>query len=334
MNKEAFLKIFSGASAQERKIMLRNPKNRALIAGTGANVTMYCGTISSGKTIRQKLSQIYVGLIERLNSRTGAHEGYGATGGLAETISANKFYSLSLKARKILINHIDNIILDENNQPRLTTNQQLINQNNLMREVNEELGNLGIYNAKIDFSNLEQLNTDGVTDDNYAINIWKGQGNVLAITPQCYRLRVTEEFLEDLHQKSLALPHEVNSEAKSFIKMPIFEALGRFGKRTGKELSEDGRDMCNDYRYPHEWLQSWKIATDALNKASPLMVRLATEVQNSVNYPLSFTKAAHMMDKDLNYIAEALEVSPRTIQTMENNFSTAYLARTKENRQR
>lgn len=172
-----------------------------------------------------------------------------------------------------------------------------ISRNTVKRESFEELGNLGIYDFPIDVDKMKPLDMSEVRDDNYAINIWNGYGQVWAVTPYCYRLEVPESMLDRLHEASLCQKHEKNSEARSYLKMTLFDALPRYGKRSGEVLSADGRDMTYDYRYPHEWLVSWKIAAEALNGEPKDLLLLAAEVQKTSEHRSALPPRPKTWDK-------------------------------------
>ena len=309
---------------EKRAEILSAEENRRLIYNSGANVTLYAGQIQDGKNFQEKLGNIYLGLIERKNAKTGRREGIGALGGLSERISDEEFNQLDVAQQAELIGLKDDVIKGEDNLPYHTTDINIISRNTVKRESFEELGNLGIYDNPIDVAAMKPLDMSAVRDDNYAINIWNGFGQVWAVTPYCYRLEVSDNLLSKLHSQSLENQQEQNSEAQSYLKMPLFEALPRFGKQDGAVLSEDGRDMEYDYRYPHEWLVSWKIAADVLHNDPKSILNLATEVQTSANHQISFSKAAKAMGQNLDFVAQALELPPETVRQMEGNFQLTH----------
>lgn len=309
---------------EKRAEILSAEENRRLIYNSGANVTLYAGQIQDGKNFQEKLGNIYLGLIERKNAKTGRREGIGALGGLSERISDEEFNQLDVAQQAELIGLKDDVIKGEDNLPYHTSDINIISRNTVKRESFEELGNLGIYDNPIDVAAMKPLDMSAVRDDNYAINIWNGFGQVWAVTPYCYRLEVSDNLLSKLHSQSLENLQELNSEAQSYLKMPLFETLPRFGKQDGAVLSEDGRDMEYDYRYPHEWLVSWKIAADILHNDPKSMLNLATEVQTSANHQISFSKAAKAMGQNLDFVAQALELPPETVRQMEGNFQLTH----------
>lgn len=121
----------------------------------------------------------------------------------------------------------------------------------------EELGNLGIYDFKLPAAAFEAADVPGACDDNFAVNRWNGEGHVWAVTPRCFLLKTDARTLERLQGLSEKGRREAFSEARGFCKIRLTEALSRFGKKGGAEVSEDGRDMASDYRYPHEWMVLW-----------------------------------------------------------------------------
>ena len=318
--KELLEALRNAPKGSARAEILRIKANRDLIFNSGANVTLISGKISEGKSYKEKFSNIYLGLIARLNGKTGVPDGIGATGGLSERISKDEFNNLNLEQQTALIGLKDNVICVEN----ISDNDKIC-RNTVRRECFEELGNLGIYDYLPDISAMQLTDMSDVRDDNYAINIWNGYGQVWAVTPFCYCLNVEEEILNRLQTAAQKNQHEENSEAKVYLKIPLFEALPRYGKLGGAYQTNDGRDMEYDFRYPHEWLNSWKIAADILNSNPADMQKLTTEVQESVNHRLSFTKAAKDMGQNLDFVAKVLNVSSQTIRRMEGNFASAHL---------
>lgn len=308
-----------------RAEILNFKQNRDLIFNSGANVTLVSGKITDGKSYKEKFSNIYLGLIARLNGKTGAPDGIGATGGLSERISKNEFDKLNIKQQDALIGLKDNVIRGEDNLPEYITDDDKICRNTVRRECFEELGNLGIYDYLPDTTAMKLTDMSEVRDDNYAVNIWNGYGQVWAVTPFCYCLNVEEETLNRLQAAAQKNQHEENSEAKTYLKMPLFEALPRYGKIGGAQQTNDGRDMEYDFRYPHEWINSWKIAADIINSNPADMQKLATEVQASVSHRLSFSKAAKDMGQNLDFVAKVLNVSSQTIRRMESNFASTHL---------
>lgn len=87
-------------------------------------------------------------------------------GGLAERTKANETTSYS-----DLYGIKDDIGKDENGQYVLIKDLGKISQNNVMREMREELGDLGITDVTVDPTQLEPVPMPKVKDDNYIINI-------------------------------------------------------------------------------------------------------------------------------------------------------------------
>lgn len=310
---------------QARAEIIADENNRSLVLSSGANVTLFSGVLREGGSMRERFGNVYVGLLERLNARTGEREGVGGLGGLSERTDIGEFSRLDLEQRLELMPFKDDIALDEFNYPYITRDMDIIRKNNVLRETAEEMGNLGIYDFKPDAEKLRLVEMPGVKDDNYLVNIWNGGGNVWAITPFSHYMKADESLLDQLHQNSLKNTHEEHSEAKSYLKIPLFEALPRWGKHSGNKTSADSRDMAYDYRYPHEWLVSWKIASDMLNHNDSEMVRLMEEVQSSVAHRVSFQNAVMQMGQDLVWVAKVLGLQPGTVEKMENAAENIFL---------
>lgn len=300
-----------------RQKILDIKQNRDLILNSGANVTLVAGKTGTGNTIKKQLQNIRLGLIARLNAKTGAPDGIGALGGLAERISEEEFARLDEADQKKLIGFRDDVIL-QNGMPVLTTDINIIRINNILRETREELENLGITDFKLPADAVKLVKMPGIRDDNYAVNIWNGKNNVWAITPYCHILRCPQETLNMLVQRSQDLKqHQTHSEAAEFMNLPLFEALKRYGSFSGTERLEDGRNAQTDYRYPHEWLVSWYIASAALKHDDNAFLRLMTEVQDETPWKISFRPAAEKFGKDLDFVAGVLKISPDTVRQAE-----------------
>lgn len=300
-----------------RAEILNVEANRKLVLNSGANVTLFCGQPAAGKSMEEKLQNVYVGLLERQNAKSGKPEGFGGLGGLSERTNKDEFFALSLPQQEELIGLKDDVVLDEFNCPVLTDDIDIIRKNNVMRETYEEMGNLGIYDFVPDADKLEVVDMPGVKDDNYILNVWNGGGQVWAVTPFCHILHTDEELLNRLSEQSLLNRHEANSEARRFHKMPLFEALPRWGGNLGGEKSEDGRDMTYDYRYPHEWLVSWRIASDCLEHDAQQMKALAAEIQSSVRHRLDFENALRRMGQTADWADNVLKLPSGTVAQMQ-----------------
>lgn len=311
---EALGKLPKGIARAE---ILAIPQNRNLIKSSGANVTFYCGELKDGATVKEQLSNVRLGLIVRTNSRSGIFDGMGAFGGLSERITAAKFDTMSEPEKFAAAESYDDIIISEG-KPVLTTDIDVIRTRNVMREMREELGNLGIYDYNLNVSSMTLIPMPEIKDDNYIINIWNGQGQAWAITPYCHTLKVREKILDNLVERSQDIKrHEAHSEAASFIKIPLFQALKSYGNFSGTNKLEDGRNATSDYRYPHEWLAAWYIASQILQNDDNSMIKLMNELQSETPYKISFKQAAKKMGKDLDFIASTLNLKLKTVESME-----------------
>lgn len=296
---------------KERADIIANKHNRSLVLNSGANVTLFAGERKDGLTIKEQLRDVHIGLIERLNARTGSPEGIGAVGGLSERISEKEFSALNLEQQTALVGLKDDVVLDGDNFPAHTQDINVIRKNTVAREMFEEFGNLGIYDFKINPDKLHLVEMPDVKDDNYLINLWNGGGNAWAITPYCHTLEVSAETLDELQRRSLENSHEANSEAKSYKKIPLFEALSRWGK----PLDADKDDY--NYRYPHEWMAAWSLASDMLGHDRVSMMKLMAEVQKSSSHLVSIKNAVKKMGHDLTWTADVLKVSADTAHMMD-----------------
>ncbi len=310
----------------ERQKILYRGHNRKLVENSGANVTFYCGKMREGLTVKEKLSSIFLFLIARLNPKTGKNDGIGALGGLAERTNKSQFEQMTEQQKQNLLGLKDDVIL-QNNHLVLTTDINIIRQNNVKRELREEFKNIGLSSDLIDFEQLKLVDMPGICDDNYLINIWNGEGDVFAVTPYCHILQLDEKILDSLVKSSQKTVQQKNSEVARFFKIPLFDALKCYGNYGDKVQLEDGRSAIEDYRYPHEWLISWILAAHLLeNKAADLLT-LMSEVRQETSYNIDFQKAAEKMRQDLKYVAELLKIDEKSmlkIQQMNTSFNVRY----------
>lgn len=330
--KEVLEALGKAPKGAEREKILSVKENRDLLLSSGANVTLYTGEAVESASMEKMFANVYVGLIQRLNAKTGKPDGVGALGGLSERTDEQEFYNMSLEQRKQLIGQKDDVIRTPTGVA-LTTDINIIRLNNVLRETAEELGNLGIYDYKLNKDNMELVDMPEVKDDNFAVNIWNGKGNVWCITPYCHVLKTDEKMLDTLSKNSEnAANHEQNSEAAQFSKIKLFDALKSFGNFSGTDKLEDGRNAKSDYRYPHEWLASWALAAKLLNYDNDKVLKLYQEVQRKTSWKISFKSAAQKMGKDLSFVAQTLKIDTKTVEAMEKflpptavkNFSKIY----------
>ena len=312
---EILAQIASLPKGEKRKEMLEYDDIRNLVLNSGANVTIYEGDIVESKSVKDMLKNVYIGLIQRKNKK-GNFDGLGALGGLAERTDEEYFSQLTENERLSLIGQKDDVIL-EDGMPILTTNIDIIRKNNVLREMREELENLNIFDVEIDKSKLELVSMEKVKDDNYMINIWDGLGECFAITPYCHIYR-DENGLIDLINKNAK--EQVGGEASEYRKVPLFNALSSYGNVHGaKHTLEDGRDATKDYRYPHEYLTSWALASKLLDNNEEKMLKLAKEVQQNSNHLISFEKIAEATKQGMGDIAKTLGISEEALIKMENS---------------
>lgn len=315
--KDIINKLRSAKKGSEREQILSIGKNRELLNSSGANVTLYSGEVTPQKSPLKELDNIYIGVIQRLNARTSAPDGIGALGGLSERTNEEYFANLSAEEKLALFGQKDDVILKDN-KPVLTDDINIIRRNNVLRETREELGNLGIYDFEINPDNITLIDMPNVKDDNYAINIWNGEGDVWCITPYCHVMKTSEQTLDTLSKRSEDIHlHEQHSEAARFKKIKLTQALRSFGNMSGSHKLEDGRNANSDYRYPHEWLTTWALAAKLLNHDEGKIVQLYKEIQAQTGWKISFKRAAEKMGKDLSFIANTLKISVKAVETME-----------------
>ena len=303
---------------EKRAQILSIEQNRNLIKNSGANVTLYSGDVLDNNNPIQALDNIHIGVIQRLNAKTGYPDGIGALGGLSERTDEDEFNHMDIHQKQQLLGQKDDIIV-QNGKVVLTNDINIIRLNNVMRETKEELGNLGIYNFNLDKNQIHLIQMEDIRDDNFAINIWDNKGDVWCITPYCHILKTTEQTLDILANRSADIhKHEQNSEAAEYKKIKLTQALKNFGNFSGNNKLEDGRNANTDYRYPHEWLATWALASDLLNNDENKLTLLYKQIQLQTPWKISFKNAAQKMGKDLNFVAKTLNVGIKVIENMEN----------------
>ena len=317
-SRTSLLKALANTEKGEKRSQILNiEQNRDLIKSSGANVTLYSGEPTVANSVMKELDNIYIGVINRLNAKTGKPDGIGALGGLSERTNEQEFATLTPTQKRALVGKKDDIIII-NNEPVLTHDITIIAKNNVVRETNEELGNLGIYDFRFNSNDMCLVDMSKVKDDNFAINIWNGKGDVWCISPYCHTLKTSEETLDMLSKRSQDIhTHEQNSEAAVYNKIKLTKALISYGNTTGKDKLEDGRNAKTDYRYPHEWLVSWALASKLLNHDEEKMLKLYQELQSQTPWKISFNKASEKMGIDLKFVSDILKISLQTVEKME-----------------
>lgn len=303
-----------------RAKLLQSESFRSLVLNSGANVTLYCGEVQSGDSCKEMLQNVYVGLIQRKN-KNGKPDGLGALGGMAERTSREEFVSLTNEQRAELIGQKDDVIL-AHGMPHLIHRMDIIRRNNVMREMREELDDLGISGEHINPNKLELVEMPKVKDDNYMINIWDGKGPCYAVTPYCHLYKDSEGLIDRL---VTGAKEREGGEARGFVKIPLFETLGAYGHSGEKNCTlEDGRDAKKDYRYPHEHLAAWALAARLLENNPQKMVELVKEVQDASLHRISFKRLAKATGQTLSDLAAAIGVTPINMERMERAASEKF----------
>ena len=303
-----------------REAILNNPQIRNTLLNSGANVTLYSGEIvNNAPSIKKSLENVFVGLIQRKNKK-GNFDGLGALGGLAERTSSEYFNNLNPEEQFSLVGIKDDIILTDN-IPTITTDINIIRQNNVLREMKEELQDIGILDITINPKDMELIPMPNVKDDNYIINIWDGTGECYAITPYCHILKDTNKIIDSIIEKS---QEQDNGEVADYKKIKLFDALQAYGNIGKEHKLENGRDAQKDYRYPHEYIVTWALASKLMNGDENKMVQLAKEVQMHSSHPISFEKLARDTKQNLEDLAKTLGITEQTLTSMENICKQTY----------
>ena len=320
-NKSSVLNLMASTpKGVKRASLLKNEDLRNVVLSSGANVTIYTGEVKSdGDNVVEALSNVHVGLIQRKN-RHGNFDGLGALGGLAERTDAAEFEALSLVEKLELVTKKDDVILLDG-AAVLIDDIDIIRQNNVQREMQEELANLNIANIKINPQDMELISMPKVKDDNYMINIWDGQGECYAISPYCHIYHDKQGIVDSIIENA---KEEIGGEVAEYKKIALIDALGAYGQKGVKYCLEDGRNAVKDYRYPHEYLACWGLASKLLKADEAKMVQLALAVQRRNSHHVSFAKIAEVTSQTMDDVAEVLNVRPEVLNKMEECMHNAY----------
>lgn len=313
------------AGSIERSEILDNQENRQKVLSTGTSMVLYAGELQEAQTPLEKLENIYVGLIERLTAKTGVRDGLGNLGGLSERTSESDFALLNEDEKAKLIGVKDDVVRNENNQIVLTKDMSVISRNNVMREAQEELGNIGVSLNVLAFDSMISVPLDDVKDDNYILNRWNGQGISYAISPCCYLVQTHESVLNKIVHISNENHRETETEVAHFRKMKLTEALTHFGKpNTDAVHKNETRDMNSDYRYPHEWLSAWYLASVQLNHQGADLKKLAVQLQQKTLYLIDFEQAGKEMKISTEKMSGILGISKESMTELINAVKETY----------
>lgn len=315
------------AGAVERVEILDNPDNRQKVLSTGTSMVLYAGEIQNAITPCDKLDNVYIGLIERLTAKTGERDGLGNLGGLSERISEDDFSVLSYEEKAKLIGIKDDVIRNKNNQIVLTKSMSVISRNNVIREAGEELGNIGVSLNVLSFDSMVPVPLDGIKDDNYILNRWDGKGISYAISPCCYLVRTHESVLNKIVHVSAENYRQSETEVAHFRKIKLTDALTCYGKpNMDANNKNEKRDMNSDYRYPHEWLSAWYLASVKLNHQEEDLKKLAVQLQQKTPYLIDFEQACQEMKISFTQMASVLGISKENMVELVKTAKEVYLA--------
>lgn len=325
---EILEKIANTPKGTARAQLLADDKVRKAVLSSGANVTLYCGKPHTATTAKEALSEVYIGLIQRKNKK-GLLDGLGALGGLAERTNEEVFNSLDDNKKTQLIGQKDDVIL-ENGCPVLIKDIDIIRKNNVLREMREELDDLGIKDIHIKPAALELIPMPKVKDDNYMINIWNGKGECFAITPYCHIYEDKTGLIDEISRRA---SEKEGGEAVTYKKINLFEALSAYGNLGKKGFSlEDGRSADKDYRHPHEHLAAWALAAKLFKYDEQRLTVLAKEVQENADHPISFARLAEATGQSMADIAAILHIKPQTLKQIEQQNHQIYSLKMADNR--
>ena len=323
MNKNVLSLLSKLPKGHWRAYLLKNSKIRNSVLSSGANVTIYTGQVKeNADNVSQCLQDIHIGLIQRKNKH-GNFDGLGALGGLAERTDSEHFLKLSQKERLELSKIKDDVIIVDGNA-QLTNDIDIIRKNNVLREMKEELSDLGIDNKYINSENLELISMPKVKDDNYIINIWDGKGECYAINPYCHVYYDNVGTIDEIIQNS---KEQAGGEVAEYKKIPILKALQAYGTPAKTHKLEDGRNAVEDYRYPHEYLACWALASKLLNHDDKKMVELSMTVQKAAKHKISLSQIAKATSQSMEDVAQVLNINPTTLNKMEKSMQQIYNAK-------
>lgn len=309
--------------AAERAKLLKISSIRNAVLNSGANVTFYTGRVNgSAKSVLESLGNIYIGLIQRKNRR-GELDGLGALGGLAERTKREEFESMRESERVALAKAKDDVeIVDD--KAVLLSDMDKIRVNNVMREVREELADLGITHVMINPADLVLIPMPHVKDDNYIINKWNGTGVCYAVSPYCHIYEDKRSLIDSI----VAVAGEKDGgEAKEFKKVKLVDALMAWGNRDTESL-EDGRSAIRDYRYPHEYLVTWALAAMLLKYDPQKIKLLALEVQTGCDHLISFAEIARATKQTMKDVADILHLPVAVLKEIEKSCASMFKGRT------
>lgn len=308
--------------AAERAKLLKISSIRNAVLNSGANVTFYTGRVNgSAKSVLESLGNIYIGLIQRKNRR-GELDGLGALGGLAERTKREEFESMRESERVALAKAKDDVEIVEG-KAMLLSDMDKIRVNNVMREVREELADLGITHVMINPADLVLIPMPHVKDDNYIINKWNGTGVCYAVSPYCHIYEDKRSLIDSI----VAVAGEKDDgEAKEFKKVKLVDALMAWGNRDTESL-EDGRSAIRDYRYPHEYLVTWALAAMLLKYDPQKMKQLALEVQAGCDHLISFAEIARATKQTMKDVADILHLPVAVLKEIEKSCTAIFKKR-------
>lgn len=363
---------------EERKRLLENEDIRNAVLSTGASVILYK---VDGEEPKDDLSNVYIGVVERKSKQNP--DGLGNFGGLAERTSEDELLE---KIEKLLKEKKGNPISEEDarqivlaelfdkkddiikigDRYEITSDIEIIRENNVLREMKEELEDLGIEGIKLEklftknddgeitntstlkipdkenpkepieikASDLKYIKMKDVRDDNYITNIWNGDKSqkVYAINPCCHTCQDIYGLLEVLEKNKEEAKKD--GEMAGFKKMDLITALTSYGNEAleGEFALRDGSDpkrsALRDYRYPHEYLGLWALASNLLNHDSEKLEQLAIRVQNAADHPISLKKIADAIGQSDEELAKTLGITVKEFDKIEKALTQTYSNKT------
>lgn len=319
---EALARLAALPAGQARAKLLSISSIRNAVLNSGANVTFYTGQVKGGMaSVLESLENVYIGLNQRKNRR-GELDGLGAFGGLAERTKREEFEAMGKSERMALVKTKDDVEIVDG-EPVLLTDMDKIRVNNVLRELREELLDLGITHISINPAELVLIPMPHVKDDNYIINKWDGNGVAYAVSPYGHLYKDNRGLIDSI----MAVAGEKEGgELKEFKKVKLIDALVAWGNHDAISL-EDGRSATRDYRYPHEYLVPWALASMLLGYDSQKMKQLALEVQAGCDHLISFAEIARATKQTMKDVADILHLPVAVLKEIEKSCTAIFKKR-------
>ena len=223
------------------------------------------------------------------------------------------------RGKELLLGGKDDIVSNTHGDVILTSDIKTIAANTVRREMLEELSEIGLGSFKIDASRLHLIKNDGIKDDGYILETWNGDmdkaAGIYAVTPFCHTYNLSPaEIIQIRETKQEGGGYEIGKLNRE----PLLDMLERFGKKNAEAKS----DLTYNFKYPHEYISVWEIASSALERNPDKLVTLAETVQKNIAakgeaYKIDFAEVAKSRGVKISDINTYLEVPAGTVERMQ-----------------